>query len=130
MTPISYLLTCWLSSVRLRSVSITSSALAASIRPALNAETLTHATEYAKTCTHTTCEGQRKLYTAHSFQPSPHTGRATLPPWTAVNKPYLCYTFYLLYKVTTTRFYSLHKPNLFQSYGKDHKMHHFSASRS
>lgn len=58
MTPISYLLTCWLSSVRLRSVSITSSALAASIRPALNAETLTHATEYAKTCTHTTCEGQ------------------------------------------------------------------------
>lgn len=53
MTSISYLLTCWLSSVRLRSVSITSSALAASIRPALNAETLTHATEYAKTCTHT-----------------------------------------------------------------------------
>lgn len=123
MTSISYLLTCWLSSVRLRSVSITSSALAASIRPALNAETLTHATEYAKTCTHTP-----HVKVSENFVR--HTGRETSPPWTAANKAYLCYTFYLLYKVTTTRFYSLHKPNLFQSYSKDHKMHHFSASRS
>lgn len=45
------LLTCWLSSVRVRRVLITSSALAASIRPPPKAETPTHATEYAKTCT-------------------------------------------------------------------------------
>lgn len=70
MTPSALLLTCWLSSVRLRSVSMTSSALAASIRPALNAETLTHATEYAKTCTspHTTYESQSHM------KPSPYTG--------------------------------------------------------
>lgn len=48
---INLLLTCWLSSVRVRRVFMTSSALVASIIPPLKAETPTHATEYARTCT-------------------------------------------------------------------------------
>lgn len=50
LTQHPFLLTCWLSSVRVRRVFMTSSALAASIRLPLNAETPTHATVYAKTC--------------------------------------------------------------------------------
>lgn len=42
-------LTCWLSSVKERSMFMVSSALLASIIPALNADTPTHATEKAKT---------------------------------------------------------------------------------
>lgn len=50
MYSITLLLTCWLSSVKVRSVFMTSSAFAASIIPAVNPETPTHATEYARTC--------------------------------------------------------------------------------
>lgn len=60
LTRDSFLLTCWLSSVRVRRVFMTSSALAASIRPPLKAETPTHATEYAKTCTGGHVQRQKK----------------------------------------------------------------------